>query len=142
MEEKIYLKNKYPKQKCILRIKKIGMNKNLSKQEKHIIEDGGTEPPFSGEYNDHFSSGVYVCRRCSAELYRSKDKFRSHCGWPSFDDEIEGSVKRLLDKDGMRTEIRCASCDAHLGHIFQGERFTSKNTRHCVNSLSLQFISK
>lgn len=128
--------------KKIVHIKKNIMSKNLNKEEKYIIEEGGTEPPFSGEYNDHFESGVYVCRRCGSKLYQSKDKFQSHCGWPSFDDEIKGSVKHLLDKDGVRTEIRCASCDAHLGHIFQGEQLTPKNIRHCVNSLSLRFILK
>lgn len=116
--------------------------KSLTSEEKHIIEDGGTEPPFSGEYNDHFEKGVYVCKRCGAELYRSTDKFKSHCGWPSFDDEIENAVKHLPDANRRRVEIRCSSCDAHLGHIFEGENMTPKNTRHCVNSLSLRFIPK
>jgi len=114
----------------------------LTSKEKHIIEEGGTEAPFSGEYNDFFQEGYYMCKRCGAKLYTSEDKFRSHCGWPSFDDEVEDAVKHLTDADGRRVEIRCASCDAHLGHVFEGEKLTPKNTRHCVNSLSLQFHAK
>jgi methionine-R-sulfoxide reductase len=112
----------------------------LTPREKYIIEAKGTEPPFSGEYDDFYESGTYVCRRCNAELYRSTDKFDAHCGWPAFDDEIPGAVRRLPDPDGYRTEIECTHCGAHLGHVFLGERLTDKNTRHCVNSLSMKFI--
>lgn len=113
----------------------------LSPDEKRVIEDKGTEPPFTGEYDDFYETGTYICRRCGAELYRSTDKFDAHCGWPAFDDAIPNAVKRLPDPDGMRTEIECANCGAHLGHVFEGERLTAKNTRHCVNSLSMRFIA-
>ncbi len=114
--------------------------KELSPEEKRVIINKGTEMPFSGEFEDHWKEGVYTCKRCGAHLYRSTSKFDAQCGWPSFDDEIEGAVKRKTDADGVRTEILCSNCGAHLGHVFTGERFTDKNTRHCVNSISMEFI--
>lgn len=119
------------------------MNYNtLTSEEKHIIEDKGTEIPFSGEYDDFFVDGTFICRRCNTPLFSSKAKFDAHCGWPAFDENFADSVKRIPDADGMRTEIECANCGAHLGHVFEGEHLTDKNTRHCVNSLSIKFIPK
>jgi peptide-methionine (R)-S-oxide reductase len=113
----------------------------LTPEERYVIEQKGTERPFTGEYDDFYEPGVYICRRCNAELYRSDDKFDAHCGWPAFDKEVPGAVKRLPDPDGYRTEIECANCGAHLGHVFLGERLTPTNTRHCVNSLSMRFVA-
>ncbi len=113
---------------------------DLSKQESHVIKNKGTEAPFTGKYTDHSDKGTYVCKQCGSALYYSSSKFNSDCGWPSFDDEIKGAVNRFPDPDGVRTEIECANCGAHLGHVFTGERLTARNIRHCVNSVSLDFV--
>lgn len=114
--------------------------KKLTPEEELVIVHKGTEMPFTGKYYTFWDHGTYVCKRCLAPLYRSENKFKSDCGWPSFDDEIPGSVNRTTDADGVRTEITCSNCDAHLGHVFFGEGFTEKNIRHCVNSISIDFV--
>jgi methionine-R-sulfoxide reductase len=119
--------------------KKLELRK-LTKQEENVIVKKGTETPYTGKYYAFWERGTYVCKRCGAALYHSESKFEANCGWSSFDDEIPGAVKRLPDPDGVRTEIQCANCGAHLGHVFMSEGFTKKNTRHCVNSISMDFI--
>lgn len=112
----------------------------LTEEEKDIILNKATEPPYSGKYDDFYKEGIYVCKQCEQPLFTSEAKFKSGCGWPSFDDTFKGSVKRVPDPDGIRTEIVCSNCGGHLGHVFEGEGFTKKDTRHCVNSLSIKFI--
>ena len=114
--------------------------RKLSAEEEQVIVYKGTEMPFTGKYNTFWKKGTYVCKRCGTKLYHSEHKFEAGCGWPSFDEEIPEAVNRLPDPDGMRVEIECAQCGAHLGHVFTGEHLTKKNTRHCVNSLSMEFI--
>ena len=114
----------------------------LTPQEKDIIEEKGTETPFTGEYDNFYKEGVYICRKCSAPLFSSEAKFDAGCGWPAFDDTFPNAVKWIADEDGERTEIQCAKCGGHLGHVFEGEGLTQKNTRHCVNSLSIKFLPK
>ncbi|KKS03823.1 peptide-methionine (R)-S-oxide reductase [Candidatus Curtissbacteria bacterium RIFCSPHIGHO2_12_41_11] len=114
----------------------------LTSEEKRVIIDKSTEPPFSGKYDNFYKNGIYVCKQCDNPLFTSKAKFKSGCGWPSFDDHFPDSVKRLPDADGVRTEIVCAKCGGHLGHVFEGEGYTPKNTRHCINSISIKFLPK
>ena len=114
----------------------------LTSEEKRVIEGKGTEMPLSGEYDDFFVDGTFICRKCNAQLFSSKAKFDAHCGWPSFDENFPNAVKRIPDEDGIRTEIQCANCKAHLGHVFEGEKMTEKDTRHCVNSVSIRFVPK
>lgn len=119
------------------------MNYNhLTLEEKNVIENKATEPPFSGEYDSFYEDGTYICRKCNAPLFSSKSKFNAGCGWPAFDENFPDAVKRLGDIDGERVEIQCANCKAHLGHVFLGEKYTDKDTRHCVNYLSIRFIKK
>jgi peptide-methionine (R)-S-oxide reductase len=117
------------------------MNK-LTPKEERVILGKGTEAPFSGEYDDFYEDGTFICRRCNAPLFSSKSKFDAGCGWPSFDENYPNAVKRVPDPDGRRTEIQCANCNGHLGHVFNGEHFTENDTRHCVNSVSIRFIPK
>ena len=112
----------------------------LTAEEKYIIEHKGTERPFTGEYDDFYESGSYICRKCNTELYKSADKFDAHCGWPAFDKEVPGAVNHLPDPDGHRIEVECANCGGHLGHVFMGEGFTPTNARHCINSISMKFV--
>ena len=112
----------------------------LTDEEKYVIENKGTEYPFTGKYNDFYEEGIFTCKKCNTPLYKSEDKFKSGCGWPSFDDEIIGAIKRIPDADGRRIEIICSMCKGHLGHVFEGEGLTVKDVRHCVNSVSLNFI--
>lgn len=112
----------------------------LTVEERNVIESKGTEQPFTGEYDSFFKDGVFICRRCNFPLFSSQAKFNAGCGWPSFDDSYPDSIERHLDSDGQRTEIVCKQCNAHLGHVFEGEQLTPKDTRHCVNSVSLKFV--
>jgi len=114
----------------------------LSSEEQRVIADKATEAPFSGEYDNFYKDGTFICKRCNAPLFSSESKFDAGCGWPSFDEDLSNAIRRLPDPDGMRTEIECANCGAHLGHEFVGEYLTDKNTRHCVNSLAIRFIPK
>ena len=113
---------------------------DLNSEEKNVIENKGTERPFTGEYDDFYKPGTFICRRCNLPLFSSKAKFDAGCGWPAFDDNFHNAVKRITDSDGRRVEIECANCNSHLGHVFEGERMTDKDTRHCVNSLSIRFV--
>jgi len=133
------------KNQLIMRIKPIQDSSEYNKltpEEAHVLLNKGTEYAFTGTLLDNKTQGIYVCKQCDAPLYRSEDKFESYCGWPSFDDQLEGAVTQIPDADGRRTEIICSNCKGHLGHVFKGEGFTAKDTRHCVNSISMRFISK
>jgi methionine-R-sulfoxide reductase len=143
-EEQIaaWLKNKPVAENPKGKLKKSAALNALTRFQSQVLNFKDTERAFTGEYWNHHGDGTYICRRCNAPLYRSTDKFDSRCGWPSFDDEIPGLVTRIPDKDGLRIEIVCTNCGGHLGHVFAGEQFTKKNTRHCVNSASIQFVSK
>lgn len=121
------------------RIKNMSFN-HLTPEEKNVIEEKGTERPFTGEYDNFYKQGIFICRKCNLPLFSSKAKFDAGCGWPSFDENFPGAIKRIPDIDGMRIEIQCSRCKAHLGHVFVGEKLTGKDTRHCVNSLSIRFI--
>ena len=114
----------------------------LTPEEEAVIVNKGTEAPYSGKYEKNFDQGYYVCKRCGAKLFKSDDKFDAHCGWPRFDEAVSGAVKKIPDADGVRTEIQCANCGAHLGHVFTGEGLTDKNTRYCINSIALKFFKK
>ena len=118
------------------------MYNKLTSQQEDIIEGKGTEKPFSGEYDNFYENGIFVCRRCNNPLFSSESKFDAGCGWPAFDENFPDAVKRIPDEDGKRVEIQCTNCGAHLGHIFEGEKLTEKDTRHCVNSLSIKFVTK
>ena len=126
---------------CLEEVIITSMNYNkLNSEEEKVIVDKATEPPFIGEYDNFYKDGTYICRRCNMPLFSSKSKFNSGCGWPSFDDYFPNAIRHVPDPDGIRTEIECANCNAHLGHEFLGEGFTNKNRRECVNSLSIRFI--
>lgn len=114
----------------------------LTQEEQQVIVGKGTEPPFSGEYDNFYKDGTYICRRCNAPLFSSKSKFDAGCGWPAFDENFPNAVLRIEDRDGVRTEIQCSNCHGHLGHVFTDEHMTDKDTRHCVNSLSIRFIPR
>ena len=114
----------------------------LTAEEENIIEHKDTEPPFSGKYDNFYGEGIFICKKCNTPLFTSESKFDAGCGWPAFDSQYKDNVKRIPDPDDFRTEIVCANCGAHLGHVFEGEGFTKKNTRHCVNSLSIKFVHK